>query len=89
MSGTRRPDGYEVPVHQSLEQQVLLGGVPRSFAILNFTLAAVLTVGLGVWWLGLPLGVAVHMVAAWATTLDPLWFDVIKRHIRLPRHLES
>ena len=34
------PAGYEVPLHRSLTEPVLIAGAPRSFTILNGTLAA-------------------------------------------------
>lgn len=41
-----RVEGFDVPVHQSLTQAILLGGAPRSLAIINGTLAAALGLGL-------------------------------------------
>ena len=38
--------GFSVPVHRSLTEHILLGGAPRSIAILNGTLAAALGLGL-------------------------------------------
>ena len=37
--------GYEVALHRALTEPILLAGAPRSFAILNGTLAA--SIGLG------------------------------------------
>lgn len=34
-----KPKGFEVPVHRSLTQPILMGGVPRKSAILLMTLA--------------------------------------------------
>lgn len=84
-----RPDGYDVPVNLSLTQPVLMGGVPRAFAIVNGTLAAALALGLHVWWLGVPLGLALHAAAVRLTHADPLWFDVFKRQLRCPKHMEG
>jgi type IV secretion system protein VirB3 len=53
-------DGFEVPLHQSLTQPLLLGGAPRSLAIVNGTLAAALGFGLQLWIAGIILGVAGH-----------------------------
>ena len=89
MSSSSPVKGFEVPLHLSLTQPILLAGVPRSFAIINFTLTAALTLGLGVWWLGLPIGLVVHCVAHTITLHDPLWFDVLKRHLRHKPYLES
>ena len=41
--------GFEAPVHRSLAEPILMGGAPRSVAILNGTLAAALGLGLRLW----------------------------------------
>ncbi len=90
--GTGRPEdveGLEIPVSLSLTQPLLMGGVPRPVAIVVGTLTAALTLGLQVWWLGLPLGLALQAAAAALTRADPHWFDVFKRQVRLPHHLEG
>ncbi len=75
-------EGYEVPVHQSLAQPVLLAGVPRSFALFNLTVTGVLTLGFGIWWLSLPIGLTLHSVAVYLTANDPMWFEVGQRHVK-------
>ena len=82
-------DGYEVPLHTSLTQPMLFGGVPRTFGILNVVIAMVLTLGLKVWWLGIPLGFVLHTAGVWFTKRDPQWFDVFRTHVRQPTHLDS
>ena len=61
---------------------MLMAGVPRSFALTNMTLTGVLTLGLGVWWLSIPLGLMLHTLATFLTGQDPMWFDVGKRHLQ-------
>ena len=39
-------DGFEVPLHRSLTEPILLGGAPRALAIVNGTLAAAVGIGL-------------------------------------------
>ena len=34
------PEGYRVPLRTSLTRPILMGGVPRAFAILNATIGA-------------------------------------------------
>jgi type IV secretion system protein VirB3 len=75
-------------MHLALTQPMLISGVPRSFAILNLTVSLVLALGLHLWWLGIPLGLAVHAAAVWLTKRDPWWFDVLRRHLRMPRFLD-
>ena len=70
--------GFSVPVHRALTEHILLGCAPRSLAILNGTLAAVL--GLGLWALG-------HCAAVWAAKRDPQFDDVVRKHLRIPGHL--
>lgn len=84
-----QPDGFEIPLSLALTQPVLLAGVPRSVAILSGTATAALSLGLQVWWLGIPLGLAMHAIAVALTKADPLWLDVFRRQIRFPAHLEG
>ena len=46
-------EGYEVPLHRSLTEPILLGGAPRTVAIANGTLAAAIGIGLQLWLAGL------------------------------------
>ncbi len=79
--------GFVAPVHRSLSEPILLGGAPRAIAILNGTLAAALGLGLRLWIAGLVLWVVGHGVAVWAAKRDPLFVDVVRRHLRIPAHL--
>ena len=63
--------GFSVPVHRALTEPILLGGAPRSVAILNGTLA----------------GAVGHIAAVWAAKRDPLFVEVARRHLRIPGHL--
>ena len=82
-------EGLEVPLHLSLTQGVLLGGVPRAFGILNGTTALVLGLGLHVWWLGFPLGLVFHTAAVVLTRLDPDWFEIFRAHSKQPVFLDT
>ena len=53
--------GFEAPVHRALTEPILIGGAPRSIAILNGTLAAALGIGLRLWVAGLLLWFVGHM----------------------------
>jgi len=66
----------------------MLAGAPRSVAILNGTLAAALGLGLRLWLVGLALWAVGHLAAAWAARRDPLFVDVVRRHLRIPSHLD-
>ena len=79
--------GLNVPVHRALTEHILLGGAPRSIAILNGTLAAALGLGLRLWLVGLGLWALGHFAAVWAAKRDPQFVDVVRKHLRIPGHL--
>lgn len=79
--------GFTVPVHRALTEPILLGGAPRSVAILNGTLAAALGLGLRLWLVGIVLWAIGHLAAVWAARRDPLFVEVVRRHLRIPAHL--
>jgi type IV secretion system protein VirB3 len=81
--------GYVVPVHRALTEPILLGGAPRAVAILNGTLAAALGLGLRLWIAGLLLWAIGHAAAVWAAKRDPLFVDVVRRHLRIPGFLST
>ena len=81
--------GFTVPVHRALTEHILLGGAPRSLAILNGTLAAALGLGLRLWLVGLALWAVGHFAAVWAAKRDPQFVDVVRKHLRIPGHLAT
>ncbi len=81
--------GFSVPVHRSLAEPILLGGAPRSVAILVGTLAAAIGLGLRLWLPGLLIWSIGHAAAVWAAKRDPLFVDVVRNHLRIPGHLAT
>jgi type IV secretory pathway TrbD component len=79
-------EGFEVPLHRSLVEPILLGGAPRAVAIANGTLAAALGLGLRMWLAGLLLWVAGHSIAVFAAKRDPDFAQVLPRHLRQRAH---
>lgn len=75
-------EGFEVPLHRSLTEPILLGGAPRGVAILNGTLAAAMGLGLQQWIAGLVIWLAGHSLAVFAARRDPDFATVLARHIR-------
>lgn len=78
--------GFSMPVHRALTEQILLGGAPRSVAILNGTLAGAVGLGLQLWFAGVLIWALGHIAAVWAAKRDPLLVEVARRHLRLPGH---
>lgn len=79
--------GFSAPVRRALTEPILLGGAPRSVAILNGTLAAALGLGLRLWIVGIVLWAIGHLAAVWAARRDPLFVEIVRRHLRIPAHL--
>jgi type IV secretion system protein TrbD len=79
--------GFSVPVHRALTEHILLGGAPRSIAILNGTLAGAIGLGLRLWIAGIAIWAIGHVAAVWAAKRDPQFVDVARRHLRFPAHL--
>jgi len=75
-------EGFELPLHRSLTEPILLGGAPRALAIVNGTLAAAIGIGLQLWLAGLVLGLVGHALGVWGAKLDAQFLDVFARHIK-------
>jgi len=80
-------DGYEVPLHRSLTEPILMAGAPRAAAIAIGTLAAALALGLRLWIPGLLLWVLGHSAAVFVARADPDFMAVAARSIRHKEHL--
>lgn len=76
--------GYFAPVHRALAEPILLGGAPRSLAIVNGTLAGAMGLGLRLWVVGLAIWAVGHALAVWAARRDPQFVDVARRHLKYP-----
>jgi type IV secretion system protein VirB3 len=81
-------EGFEVPLHRSLTEPILLGGAPRSIAIVNGTIAAALGLGLQMWIAGVVLWIVGHSLAVFAAKRDPDFATVLIRHLRQKAYLE-
>jgi type IV secretory pathway TrbD component len=79
--------GFYAPVHRALTEPILLGGAPRSVAIVNGTLAAAVGLGLRLWLVGLAIWLVGHLAAVWAAKRDPAFVEVARRHLRYPQHM--
>jgi type IV secretory pathway TrbD component len=80
-------EGFEIPLHRSLTEPILLAGAPRAVAIVNGTIAAALGLGLRMWIAGLILWLAGHSIAVFAAKRDPDFADVLRRHLKQRSHL--
>ncbi len=81
------PEGFEVPIHRSLTEPILIGGLPRNFAILLWTPGMVVVLGLYQLWF-LPIQIALHLVFVYLTKREPHFVEVFKRALRAQRRME-
>jgi type IV secretory pathway TrbD component len=82
-----RPEGFEVPLHRSLVEPMLLAGLPRTVALVLWSSVGALAFGLHQIWV-LPLGIVLHAVAAAATQADPHVFEIVLVAVRTPKRLD-
>ncbi len=81
MSAQHLP-GFEIPLHRSLTEPILLAGAPRNIAILNGTVAAALGLGLQMWLAGILVWAVGHSLSVFAARRDPAFAPVLIRHLR-------
>ena len=79
--------GYEIPLHRSLTEPILMAGAPRAAAILIGTVAAALALGLRLWIPGLLVWIIGHTAAVMAAKADPDFMAVCIRALRHKGHL--
>jgi len=77
-----KSEGFDLVLHRSLTEPILMGGAPRAAAILIGTLAAVLALGLRLWLAGLVFWIAGHGLAVWLAKRDPAFVEVGARHLK-------
>jgi type IV secretion system protein VirB3 len=75
-------EGFEAPIHRALVEPILLGGAPRTLAIVNGTAAAALGLGLQQWLVGLVLWVLGQSLMVFAAKRDPDFAPILARHLR-------
>ena len=81
--------GYEVPLHRSLTEPIMLAGAPRAAAILIGTVAAAVGLGLQLWLAGIAIWIVGHTAAVWGAKFDPQFLDVFARHLRHRPYLDA
>jgi type IV secretion system protein TrbD len=81
------PEGFEVTLHRSLIEPMLLAGLPRTVALVLWTAVGALVLGLHQVWV-LPVGLVLHAAAATVTKADPHFFDVLVLAVKTQRRLD-
>jgi type IV secretion system protein VirB3 len=81
LDGRTHIEGFEAPIHRALAEPILLGGAPRTLAIVNGTVAAAVGLGLQQWIAGILLWAVGHTLAVFAAKRDPDFAPVLARHL--------
>jgi len=74
-------DGFDVKLHKSLTEPILIAGVPRKLALMNGTLTAAFALGAQSL-IAIPIGIAFHIVFAVVTLIEPCFFEALIRHMK-------
>ena len=80
-----RPEGFDVPLHRSLVEPMLLAGLPRTVALVLWTGVGAIAFGLHQLWV-LPIGIVLHGAAV--TKADPYFFDIVILAVKTQRRLD-
>jgi type IV secretory pathway TrbD component len=82
-----RPTGFEVPLHRSLCEPMLLAGLPRMVCLVLWTVVGAFAFGLRQVWV-LPVGVVLHVAAAAVTRSDPYFFSIAALAVKTQKPLD-
>jgi type IV secretory pathway TrbD component len=74
-------DGFEIPLHRSLTEVILLGGLPRNVALMLWTVSVSLAFGMQQLWV-LPVSIVLHLLLVALTRRDPFFFEVFIRALK-------
>jgi type IV secretion system protein VirB3 len=83
----RHIEGFEVPIHRSLIEPILIAGLPRAVALVLWTTTAALVMGMRqIWFLALAL--AIHVPLGILTKKDPYFLLLFFPALRAPEKWE-
>ena len=80
-------EGYEVPIHRSLTQPIMVAGLPRRLGLLLWTITAAFVLGLHQLWM-FPLALLLHGGFAAAAKRDPYFFEIFIRALHARHRLD-
>jgi type IV secretory pathway TrbD component len=75
-----------VTLHRSLTEVIMIGGIPRASAILTWTIALAMGLGLRSWY-AIPLGIFLHAAFYVLAKHDTHFLETFTRHFRYKRYL--
>lgn len=81
MMNEDRNDGFELPIHRSLTEHILIMGVPRYLFYGNVFLGILLIFILGIWQI-IFLNFCIHFTVVFLTKKDPQFLGVFFRYCK-------
>ena len=82
-----KPDGFYIPIHKSLIEQQLIGGLPRNACIALWSLGGGIGVMMQIYWLLIPTFI-LHMLIRKATAKDGEFFNTVISHLQDKHYYE-
>jgi len=82
------PEGFRIPIHRSLAEPVMMGGVPRNIAIANGVAIVSCVLGAQNLWV-LPIGIISHVVLVALHRADKEILSILKRNLSKPSFLRA
>lgn len=77
-----REQGYQITIHKSLTEPIMMGGVPRNMAIVNATIGAAFGIG-GKTWYVIPIFIFLHICLRAAHKKDHQYLYCLARFFAL------
>lgn len=71
--------GYIIPIHKSLTEEMMIGGVPRDLAIMNGAVGVSLGLGGRAWYI-IPIVIFIHICLAYAHKNDSQFLLCLRRY---------
>lgn len=75
-----KPEGYYVPIHKSLVDPLLIGGIPRNLCLMLWSCGMAIGVMLKMYWFFI-IVIAIHLLVLKMTKHDPDYFATVLNHI--------
>lgn len=82
------PEGFRIPIHRSLAEPIMMGGVPRNIAIGNGVAVVSFVLGAHNLWV-LPIGIMSHIVLVALHRRDKAILSILKRNLAKPFFLRA
>lgn len=75
-----KPEGYYIPIHKSLVDPLLIGGIPRNLCLALWSCGIAIGVMLKMYWFFIVV-ISTHFVVLRMTKKDPDFFATVLSHL--------